>query len=322
MLNDFLIRKNYLFYYRRANLEAKRIDYTYRSIEDTFRLYHLTDMHVGAAACDEKLLEEDVAFIAEDPNAIVFLGGDQIDGIIPPDNRRYDPLVVAEWGRHKLDIIGAEVDRVAEILSPIASKIVAVASGNHEEALHRFHNRYAHGEVLKELSRMTDKTPQELDLTHRGFVTLAFKRGKSEKKAGGTSFITIYMCHGVGGGSLHGGHALTLGRLLDNYACDLALMGHRHVSLSADKTVTSVNRAGTKIITKTRTAVLSPSYLQTWIEGQASGKYDKPITYSDRMEYPAVPLGVRPIVIRPYTGAVDVIKSNVNGLKNMAVKIY
>lgn len=300
-----------------------RINHTYRHADETVRLYHLTDMHLGARATDEKLLESDISFIANDPNAVVFLGGDQVDAIIPPDKKRFTAATVAPWALGSTDIVARQVQRAVDMLEPIKDKIAVIARGNHEGAVAKYHDRNVHAEFLGVMGRMMDKRPQDLDLTNRGFVTLAFKRGKTEEKAGGTAFFVVYMTHGVGGGILPGGDALTLGRLMDNYQADIYLMGHRHKQHAVSKTYTGVNRAGTGITVQTRVAVMTPSYLNTWIvPGKGDDHYDTPATYSDESEFNAIPLGVRPIVLRPYTGAIDVIQSNRDGLENMAAKLF
>ena len=48
---------------------------TYHSRSDQFHCDHLPDLHVGARACDEKLLRQHIRTILDDPAAIVTLGG-------------------------------------------------------------------------------------------------------------------------------------------------------------------------------------------------------------------------------------------------------
>ena len=55
------------------------IDYVGRN--SVFRLVYLTDLHVGARACDEKLLRRDILAIERDPNTYWIGGGDYIDAI-------------------------------------------------------------------------------------------------------------------------------------------------------------------------------------------------------------------------------------------------
>ena len=53
------------------NLITERIQYHSRT--DEFRLWHLTDTHIGARSCDEKLLKRHIKQIVDDPFALALV---------------------------------------------------------------------------------------------------------------------------------------------------------------------------------------------------------------------------------------------------------
>lgn len=57
----------------------KTLYYPHR--KDTFKVYYLTDWHVGAKSFDETLFRQHVQQIKDDPSAYWIGGGDYIDAI-------------------------------------------------------------------------------------------------------------------------------------------------------------------------------------------------------------------------------------------------
>ena len=186
----------------------------YPSRTCTFTHWHITDLHIGHAACDEKQLRADVDEIANDPHALWGGGGDYIDAISRKGDKRYVESSLAPWLRGKNDTIGLQVERAIEILSPIAHKCLYLLTGNHEDMVLTHADRDVYREIVRGVCNASQHngTPREmrdLALGWEGFVQLVFRRGTAENY-GGTRTVSIYTHHGAGGGRKQGGHALPL----------------------------------------------------------------------------------------------------------------
>ena len=143
--------------------------------------------------------------------------------------------------------------------------------------------------------------PGDLALGYQGFVRLIFEQ------SGHRDMVTVYCHHGYGGGRLPGGDALALGRVLGDYECDLALMGHRHTFHNLEKTVISMDRAG-KLQQKTRHAAFVGSYLGAYIHPSTE---NKPVdTYAEAIGLPPKRTGTTRILIQPRTGKMAIVSGD------------
>lgn len=95
-------------------------------------VWGLYDAHVDNIAHADKRLAEDIERIKNDEYARVVVGGDFNDMLFVRDPR-FVSSQLSPWLRGKDDIVAAVVDYNVSILSPIADKIDAYISGNHEE---------------------------------------------------------------------------------------------------------------------------------------------------------------------------------------------
>lgn len=274
----------------------------YPSRADTFTLYHLTDLHIGARACDEKLLKRDIAAIAADPNARWIGGGDYGEFIARKSDKRYREETLAPWLRGKPDIVGQQRDRILDLLTPIAGKCLGLGCGNHEDAVLSYYDRDIYHEIVRGVAQAAGTKEAELAFGVQGFITLTFRRGRAGKSGNAWRFV-VYSHHGAGGGRLPGGHALALGRTLSDYDCDLALLGHRHVRQFVDKTVVGPGRRG--FTKRYRAALFVASYLDAFVVPAHDAM---PVdTYPEKMMLPAQSLGTTPIVIDPDEKTFDAI---------------
>lgn len=278
----------------------------YRSRADTFKLWHITDPHIGAAACHEDRLSADIRRIADDPKAYWIGGGDYIDAICHVGDKRYDPAALAPWALGESDVMGAQIDRTVEMFKPIAHKCLGLISGNHESAALKYYSRNVYWEIVKGLARQIKKRPEDLALGVQGFVVLHFRR-YSKNSSGNGWPLTIYAHHGYGGGRMPGGHALTLGRVLANYECDIALLGHRHVEMHVIHPVVMV-RGGT-IHTQHRMAIFTASYLGNKIERASGAPVD---SYAEQFGLPPLKIGASPLLIDPDARAYHYVSTGGN----------
>lgn len=264
-----------------------------------YTLWPLFDLHIGAKAHAEDLLKADLARIEADPRALVILGGDMIDCINRTDPKRFSEETLPAWLFGIDDILGAEVRRTVDLMRPIASKIIAVIRGNHEDYALAHEKRDVYFDICNGIALASDRRPADIALGVEGFVSLEFT-ADYKNSTGGRWRLDIYAHHGYGGGRAKGGHALTLHNAMRDYSADIILMGHRHTYASVDHvTIRPALRKTNFGQQRARLAVFMPSYYATYISGRADGM---PIdTYAQKKGLPPSTLGSRPIIIEPET---------------------
>lgn len=273
--------------------------FTYTTRADIFTLWYLTDWHVGAKAFDEKLFRRHVDEIEADDHAFWIGGGDYVDAVAHVNDKRYKPETIAPWALGKTDLMGTQVRYAANLVKPIAKKCLALLEGNHEWVGRKYYARDIYAEFVQAVADKADKQAGELALGAGGFINLNFRRITPNSSGGGWNF-TIFAHHGHGGGRLHGGHALTLGRTLSDFEADLVLMGHRHVLNIIARSVAVPHRSGARL--QTRYGIFMPSYLGSYIPTKVD---ESPInTYPEELALPATPVGSFPIDIHPDTKSV------------------
>lgn len=279
-----------------------------------FRLYHITDLHLGAKACDEKLLQRDIATIEKDPHAYWILGGDTVDGICELGDKRFRPALLAKWVLRGIEkgndsILDIQAQRAITLLSPIAHKCVGIVNGNHELAALKYYRYDLYWQIVLGLANAAGVNPNRLALGIQGFVLLNFRYGEPGNVVRSWQF-KIALHHGHGGGRLPGGHALALGRMLGDFDCDMVLMGHRHTQVYVSKVIV------TPFGNRTRIGMFTPSYLHASVIPSTD---ERPLdTYVDEKGLPPQVLGTVPIVITPGQRRVEVVMSNKSGIQDIA----
>jgi len=206
---------------------------------DTWRLFPLGDVHLGNAACDERLFKAVVQRIADDDQALWIGLGDYADFI----NRRDPRFTVdslADWVtiRDLGDLACAQRERFLDIVQPIAHKCLALVEGNHERAIYRHYERHIFGEIVAGIKDAGGfGADHRLSLGYTGWLILAYHR--SEKREG-TGRICVNLHHGFVGGRLAGAKALNMQRWLWNHDADLVIFGHSHNTMSQIEAVEKV----------------------------------------------------------------------------------
>lgn len=284
------------------------------SRSDVYRLYYLTDLHIGARACDEGLLKRTIKAIQDDPYALWIGGGDYIDCIARKGDKRYREGTLAPWLWGREDAIGTQRDYAVSLLEPILDKCQGMVCGNHEYAALKYVDRDIYGELLAWIGQKRGIDPYDLRLGVQGFVVLRWRRGHVKgKRKGATSTMRIYCHHGFGGGRLPGGDALALGRVLGDYDCDLALMGHRHKQHILPKLIagpSASHRGSCRMIT--RLALFGGHYLNAYVTPSKEGSWID--TYAEEIGLPPAPLGTPLITIKPDERRIEASISITSGL--------
>ena len=103
------------------------------------RIYFVGDAHYGTKSFDVNLFNQTVDFIRADEQGHVILMGDMAE-CINYDDERFDPRCISqECLPHLADLGRFQVEKVTELLTPIANKIILLMDGNHEETLRTKH---------------------------------------------------------------------------------------------------------------------------------------------------------------------------------------
>lgn len=249
------------------------IEYVYG---DVFTLKPIADVHLCAAACDEKAF---IKYLAESDEYTRFIGiGDMVDSIIVSDTKRYRKS--GDMTRDD-DIVDEQVDRMVSILEPYKDRILGLGSGNHEDEIAKRHGTNPAKRICKAL---------EVPFLGYSFLyRLTFSINKSR-----TRRIIIRGTHGWGGGSrTQGGDLTKFSRDVAYYDADLFLYGHVHrcqydefprLGLSGEKKL--------QLYANPKKLVLCGTFLKTLSDN------DTP-TYSEVKGYPPVKIGSPTITLKP-----------------------
>ena len=271
-----------------------------KSRSDTFTLYALGDVHIGARSCAEKQFKKVVGQIRDDPNALWVGGGDYINAIKPQDVKRYNPEEMPDWMldgkadevRAKLsDVVKQEIERFAELVVTIQDKCLGLIEGNHE---HSMKAHYNHNVMRALCDRL------EVDnLTDCAFLRLSFLREYKESCA--TKTVKVFVAHGTGGGRTPGAEPNKLFRLAADKDADIFLCGHTHTfCILPPIPVLYIPIAGEmpkEALVKYKRA----ANWGCWVRGFAAG----PSTYDSRALYPVRPLSTLKCIIRPHRGTTN-----------------
>lgn len=248
------------------------------SIRQEWNLYFINDLHFGSRACDVDLLKQDVAMIAGDPYAYVFMGGDNFEAIAP-DDIRYE-VDLHDWSK---DYSKNIVKELGIILDPIKKKVLGGITGNHEAKFEKRH--YA------DLSSMLY---DRLEVPYLGYscifpIKVQVPCGRTKKRVGESpsGWETKYTLdfwghHGAGGGSLPGSKINRLVQVQMGFEADIYFMGHVHDAASyLGAKIGTMETGGMREIQKA--FVVGATYYKTYMAGST--------TYGEQAMYRPARLG-------------------------------
>ena len=267
---------------------AKTIEHDSRS--DVFRIVPLGDVHLGAAACDERLFQQTVDYIKDTP-ATFWVGMGDLLECIPRCDKRHDERVMAKWLHGKGAIIKYQRDKLIDILKPIGPRCLGYAIGNHEMNIEQRYSSDAYLDVIEAI-RATEDTDLRLDIS--GYIMLKFRRANEGGRKGGTRTLVMDIHHGWAGGDYMSGPALKLEHRPAAFDADVHCFGHSHKKLAFPVVKTGVMRNG-KIYARNCYCISTGSFMKTAIEDG--------VTYTERYGKKPVALGAPEIEFRP--GAED-----------------
>lgn len=269
---------------------------------DELEIYALGDLHVGAAACHEKLLRADVAKIAADPRAFWFGLGDMVDCISYTD-KRFDPDSVPEYMRVKdLAKLGMVLkDRVKDILWPIRHKCLGLLMGNHERKYQVAKDQvFLHELLCRELAGGDSRL--ELGLGYCCLIDVVFCRQKCKtpelapeqpNQAASRANFRFFLHHGAGYAQTPGGKLNRVVQFMNAFDADIYFTGHVHDKVGKRVVSITANADCTHLVQRDRLGLVTGSYLKTY--GQDT------ITYGEQRGYRPVSLGATKVTIKPDT---------------------
>lgn len=257
------------------------------------RIVPIGDVHLGAAACDEKLFQKTINYIKDTPDTYWIGLGDYCDWINRKDPR-FDVTQLADWLITKsglADISKHQAARFLEMVDPISKKCLGLLCGNHETAISKHYERDVFSEIvtgIKDSAGFSDE--MQLGIGYYGWMRLNFYRGKDGVKENSSS-ITLNLHHGFTGGKLAGAKALDVQRWLWTHDADLVLLGHSHNQAIQPEAVEGIDRNGNHTNT-VRKGAFCGSYLKRVNE-------DGPATYAEVKGYLPLPVGGIEVILRP-----------------------
>jgi len=255
----------------------------YKRSDKYFYLYAMGDEHLGSRDCAEDQVLAMRDEIKETHNALVVKMGDQIDAITKND-KRFESKGLAPWVRAD-NIVESQRKKVSELFKPIAPKIVAYLSGNHEETVHH--------EYQDDITR---NLADDLGVPYAGyvcFINLLFKRVNSSE----SHLIQTHAWHGAGSAQTEGARLMRLMRLVNDVQAHIYLMGHLHaITVHTPQRLTCING---KVKAVNLAAVITGTFLKTY--NQPSPGSTRPPSYGEKAGYKPAMLGCPIIRIRPDT---------------------
>lgn len=237
---------------------------------DEVGLTLMSDLHIGAAHVDYKLIQREIARAAEEGDRVL-INGDLLDLILPKDHKRYDPTAIHPRLANRTDIINAAVTWAVELFAPVCSQIDMIGVGNHETAVTKWHSVDPTLLVVYELEKLAkEKIPEHVVHYggYTGFVDYRFRDGYERKKGvtggGGTRWV-LYYHHGFGGAAPVTKGMIDFNRKDTFIDADLLWMGHKHNRWTGTVEKLSCPQQGEQPNTKEVRHVMTGAYFNTYV---------------------------------------------------------
>jgi hypothetical protein len=241
-----------------------------------FEFTPLGDFHLGSANCDHHALEKWIGHIADNPDARWVGMGDLVESIAP-DDKRWNPSDVDEAVTlHRQARIGDwYVERITEVIRPIADKCWSLNDGNHED---KFGARYFTNllaRVAKELGR------PDLYQEWASITRVIFEDDHQHRCT-----LRIYQQHGWQAGRKDGAKINGLDDLMSFVrGCDIYLVAHSHSRLLKTYTQLGTTPSFKDLKAYDSYGAHTASFLRTYQVNR--------VGYGEKRGYP--PTSIRPI---------------------------
>lgn len=254
----------------------------HRSRSDSFVLYPIGDIHIGARACDLDSLRATVRDVEKDDSAVWIGMGDYAENINISD-KRFDLKSVDPRFLSRLDDLpNACFEELLELFKPIAGKCIGLLTGNHEETLRLKYSHDVHGALCLRLGVK--------NLGYDSMIRLKFVR---EGKGNPSSVVTVFASHGTIAGRKDGAKMNRMGELAMNFDADLYLVGHGHSQIIGRSARLEVPESGElKLRERLRMACMTGTFRKSYERDTRD--------YSEKAHHSPPVIGCPKIVIRPW----------------------
>jgi len=278
----------------------------HRSQKDEFRIWNLSDLHLGAKGCAENDIIRDIKAIEADPFSFWLGGGDYADFIGYTD-KRFDPDAMAEWIKVKdLGDLGRVLTaRVRDRFAPIKHKCRGLLLGNHE-LKYQMHTQHEslHYWLCEELGVPSLGYSCLFDIhfcTASGQKTPSLKTSlpprRGEQRHHESKSVRVFAHHGAGYATTPGGKLNKLIGAMNAFDASVYFLGHVHDQMARREPVLCANEDCTKLTQRVRLGLISGSYLKTYNQGS--------ISYGEQKMYRPTSLGAAVATICPHSGRME-----------------
>jgi predicted phosphodiesterase len=205
----------------------------------------IADVHLGARECMEQEFISFIDSIKDKPNVYLVLGGDLINNATRSSVSNIFEEVMRPADQKK---------EMAKILAPVADKILAAVSGNHE----RRSGKDADDDPAYDIMCKIDR--EDIYRENMAFVKMQFGNTKADGEYNPT--YTVVVTHGAGGGMLTSGAVLRGERF--GYAVDgmdALIMGHTHKPFTTVPGKIVIDKQNNKVSVKPFKVVNMTSWL-------------------------------------------------------------
>ena len=260
---------------------SREIEYKYG---DEFKLICFSDVHYGAAACDENEFVKMLKAHGNKQNTFFIGIGDQLNCIWVKDPR-FRVSENAPKYHDKEDFIDWQINDFASLIryNTQPEQWLGMGSGNHELAM----LKYTSSDPHRRLCEIVGTT----DLGYSFFYNLNFTNN-----GGGGRTVVIYGHHGWGGGARTEGANLTkFAKNEAHYDADISLYGHTHDKFGKRMIRILPTRKGQlRVIQKPMVIANCGTFLKTL-------STDERPTYSEQCGYPPRDIGYIIVKLNPDT---------------------
>ncbi len=225
---------------------------------EPWRIYVISDTHIGDANCDELALRSYIERIHDDPHGRLVITGDLISAIGKGD-KRLDLSSLADWVLERKrdigslqDILGVQADQAANWLAPVANRLDGMVSGNHESKPRAWYGRDIMGEIAKTLGCADAYLGAYGWLTHSYTVTATQRRR-----------LDVLLHHGISAGRTVGPQANMLEQVLLDNDCDIAISGHSHKTVIHSVPQVRRDPKSGAIVERQRWAIIAGTFQRT-----------------------------------------------------------
>jgi hypothetical protein len=257
----------------------------HKSRSDTFTLYPIGDIHLGAKGCEVDTLRATIEKVRADRNARWCGMGDYAEHIVPSDKRFDQRSVDPRYGNDLHDIPGACVRDLIEMFRPIRDKCLGLITGNHEETLRLRDGHNVQAALVYGLGAK--------DLGYDAIIRWTFRRNAGTYQKAVARTIKILISHGTIAGRKDGGKINRMADVASNFNVDLALFGHGHSKIMSERIELDVPDQGEmRLIERRKTSVMCGTYRRSHTVGT--------LDYGEKGGFAPVAIGSPRILIHPH----------------------